>query len=901
MKDRYMSIDATSPKTEKDLLEQVMNEALGFHQSGQQQEAEKRYRAILNVEPNDPKANHNLGVLYVQMGKAAASLKYFTTALDAEPAHGQYWLSYIDALFHAGQLETAQQVLALARQNGLQGDDVEALAIRLKVDVNCNSQKHSQHGGTPTQQEIDTLVALFTEGRSQEAISLAKTMTKRFPEHWVGWKMLGVLLSQLGQSAEALIPMKKALELKPDDAETHNNLGIIFQNLALLGEAEASYRRALKIDPNYFQALSNLGSTLQALGRLNDAETCYRKAIDLKSNYAKAHSNLGSLLQQIGRLDEAMVSYRQAIQLNPNVADWYYCLGNIFKAQGNLEKAEASYHCAIEIKPEFADAVFNLGYVLQEMGKIMEAGDYYRRTLELEPEYFGAHQNLGVIYQYMNGLVEAEESYKRAIQINPDRAEPHCSLGYILQELGRSDEAEISLRRAIEIKPDFATAYCNLGVILGDLGRLEEAEACYRQALHLKPNYVLAFSNLLFILNYSSRHTSTHYIAEAHQYGRQVAKNVTSRFTEWFCEKQPQRLRIGFVSGDFSNHPVGYFLENVLSHLDQSSVELIAYSTYQKMDDVTARLKPHFSAWHSIVGQSDESAARLIHNDGVNVLIDLSGHSRNNRLPVFAWKPAPVQVSWLGYFATTGVAEIDYFLGDPYVAPMSEANHFTEQIWQLPESYWCFTEPNATVEVGPLPALSAGRISFGCFNNLTKMNDDVVALWAKILLAVPESTLFLKSNQLQDALVRNTTIQRFVTHGIEANRLILEGTSSRAKYLDAYNRIDIALDPFPYPGGTTSIEGLWMGVPFITRRGDRFLSHAGETILHNAGLSDWIAVDADDYLAKAVGFAVNLEQLAKLRAELRQQVLASPLFDAGRFARHFEQALWKMWAKFIGN
>ncbi len=408
---------------------------------------------------------------------------------------------------------------------------------------------------------------------------------------------------------------------------------------------------------------------------------------------------------------------------------------------------------------------------------------------------------------------------------------------------------------------------------------------------------MLAHSNLLFTLNYTAHHTPTHYLSVARQYGQLVASKVSERFTAWSCTRQPERLRIGFVSGDFINHPIGYFLESVLSRLDPASVELIAYPTDHRMDELTARIKPCFSAWKPLVGLHDEAAARLIHDDGVHVLIDLSGHTRHNRLPVFAWKPAPVQVSWLGYFATTGVAEIDYFLGDPYVAPLTEADHFTEQIWQLPESYWCFTPPKVDVDVAPSPALSTGTITFGCFNNLTKMNDAVVALWARVLLAVPGSQLFLKCKQFNDAAMRATTRQRFASQGIAAERLLLEGTSPRADYLAAYHRVDIALDPFPYPGGTTSIEGLWMGVPFITQRGDRFLSHAGETLLHNAGLPGWIAADADDYVAKAVGFAADLDQLARLRAGLRPQVLASPLFDATRFARHFETAMWAMWGR----
>jgi predicted O-linked N-acetylglucosamine transferase (SPINDLY family) len=256
-------------------------------------------------------------------------------------------------------------------------------------------------------------------------------------------------------------------------------------------------------------------------------------------------------------------------------------------------------------------------------------------------------------------------------------------------------------------------------------------------------------------------------------------------------------------------------------------------------------------------------------------------------------------VSWLGYFATTGVAEIDYLLGDRHVSPTGEESHFTEKLWQLPDRYLCFTEPDVNLDVAPLPALSTGSITFGCFNNLTKMNDAVVAVWASILTAVPGARLFLKTSLMKDSSAREVTLERFSKHGIPAERLILESASPRAELLAAYHRVDIALDPFPYPGGTTSVESLWMGVPVITKRGDRFLSHVGETIAYNAGLSDWVAADDDDYIAKAVAYASDLDRLGTLRAGLRQQVLASPLFDAPRFARHFEEAILEMWKQWL--
>ena len=266
---------------------------------------------------------------------------------------------------------------------------------------------------------------------------------------------------------------------------------------------------------------------------------------------------------------------------------------------------------------------------------------------------------------------------------------------------------------------------------------------------------------------------------------------------------------------------------------------------------------------------------------------------------MFARRPAPVQVSWLGYFATTGLSEMDYFLGDPYVAPLDESDQFTEKIWQLPETYLCFTPPNFDLKVGELPALYSNYVTFGCLNNLTKVNIDVLTLWARVLNAIPQSRILFKTKELSSANCSTMVLQEFFSRGISGDRIILEGLSPRYEHMAAYNRVDIALDPFPFPGGTTSVEGLWMGVPFITRRGNSFLSHIGESIACNAGLSDWIAQDDDDYIAKAIEKSKDINGLSALRSHLRQQVMESPLFDASRFARHFEEALWGMWNKWV--
>lgn len=353
---------------------------------------------------------------------------------------------------------------------------------------------------------------------------------------------------------------------------------------------------------------------------------------------------------------------------------------------------------------------------------------------------------------------------------------------------------------------------------------------------------------------------------------------------------------MGVVSGDLRDHSVGHFFESVVKALDPKRIELIGYPTHHEVSALTLRIKPCFAAWKPLVGLNDAAAAKLIHDDGIHVLLDLSGHTAYNRLPVFAWKPAPVQASWLGYCATTGVAEIDYYIADSWTLPESQERYFSEKIWRLPESYLCFAEPAESGPVSPLPALGNGYLTFGSFNNLTKMTDDVVELWAALLRAIPGSRLLLKAKQLKEAAVAERVRERYAAHGIDAGRLQLEGPiAGRGGHLATYERIDIGLDPFPYNGVTTTMEALWMGVPVLSLSGERFLARQGVGILTNAGLSDWVAADGAALIARAQAWSQDLAGLAALRAGLRERLKASALLDAPRFARHVENAFFEMW------
>ena len=628
-------------------------------------------------------------------------------------------------------------------------------------------------------------------------------------------------------------------------------------------------------------------------GRHAELESRVRPQLKQQPNSGIAWKLFGLALLMQGK--EALPALQKTVQLLPNDAEAHSNLAGALRDAGQLEDAVASCRRAIQIRPDYAEAHNNLANVLKDLGQFDEAVASYRRALALKPAFAAAHNNLGVALQALNKFDEAVTSYRRALEIDPNFVEAHNNLGGILGELGQLDDAVLSYRRALAIKPDYAEAHSNLANILKDLGQYDQAVIGYRRALHIEPDFSDAHSNLLFSLNYTAHVTPADYLAEARRYGQMVSKKVTARFTAWQGEKNPERLRVGLVSGDLREHSVGHFLESLLAHIDPAKIELIAYPTLAKEDALTARIKPHFAAWKPLLGLGDAAAARMIHADGIHVLFDLTGHTAHNRLPLFAWKPAPIQVTWLGYVASTGMAEMDYILGDQWMLPPEEAHHFVEKGWRLSGAHSCLTPPEENIMVETLPALRNKWVTFGTLNNLAKMNDQVVACWARILNKIPDSRLYLNSRNLLDQALRKSIIARYAAHGIAENRLALEATSGRAAALSSYNQIDIALDPFPYPGGTSSYEALWMGVPILTMRGSNYLSHLGESIMHHAGLADWIAADEDDYVAKAIYHTANLQHLATLRAGLRQQVLSSPLFDAPRFARDFEEALWGMW------
>jgi protein O-GlcNAc transferase len=922
-------------------IEQAFQQAFACQQAGQLQDAERLYHDILKTTPNHPNTNHNLGILAVQMKQPASGLPYFMAALDADPTRGQYWLNYIDALFQAGQLEDARGVLELAQQQGLQGDEVEALALRLNSGAQVAQQlntdnrqasskvlpapttapqnshadpkskpdklgkpagKSAPHKGkTPSPQEINALVALFTEGRLTEAATLAQTMTVRFPRHEFGWKALGAVYKQMGRSADALAPMQKASAMSPGDIEAQYNLGVTLQDLGRLGEAAASYRRALQINPNYADAHSNLGVIHQELGRLDEAESSYRRTLQINPNYAKAHSNLGAILQKLGRLNEAEVSLRKALEIKPDFAEGHSNLGNILKDLGRLDEAETSYRRVLDIAPYYAEAHYNLANILKKLGRLSEAETSYRNALEIKPDFVEVLNNLGSTLHDLGRLGEAEASFNRALQIKPDYAAAHGNLGITLKDLGRLNDAEVSYRRALEIEPNNAKMHNNLGDSLQHMNRLDNAEASYRRALEIEPVFDMAHSNLLFCLLHNETGDAEMLFSEHLRFGEQFETPLRTSWLQHSNSRNPDRcLQVGFVSGDLRDHVVASFIEPVLAHLaGYSQFSLHAYSNHNMEDKVTQRLRGYFAHWHPVASLSDAALAEKIRADGIDILIDLSGHTAKNRLLAVARKPAPVQASWMGYPGTTGLSAMDYYLADRFLLPPGQLDaHFTEKIVRLPANAPFLPFSNAP-PVNALPASSNGYVTFGSFNRLSKLSRSVIALWSQLLRNLPDSKMVLVGVPESDRRV--SLIDWFAQEGIARERLSFHEHCSLDIYLGLHHQVDICLDTFPYNGGTTTCHALWMGIPTLTLTGDTLPGRVGAGVLGHMGLDEFVADNAADFVHKGLFCAGNLTALSNIRAGLRERFTNSAMGQPELIAAGLERALRIMWQRWCAE
>lgn len=756
------------------------------------------------------------------------------------------------------------------------------------------------------------------------------------PRSAEGWLLLGEVMMVQADSAAIVSTYQSAIHACPESAELHFKLGCVMQDSGQVDQALASYVKAAELKAGFAMTLNNIGCLLLFRGETKQAEHYFRQAVESDNSIGNAHYNLSYLLLEHGSHEEALNHFGLALITEPdsdetisslievlaqhklledaetalrnslaNFPESYgllHNLGRILQLQGRHEEAIKLLAKAAEIDPTQPRSLVDMGEIYYDMGKYDLSASCMLNALELAPDSTDSLFKLGCSYFMLARAEEAAQVFKKLVRAHPENASAFANLGAALMSLDLYEEAENCLRKAIELAPDNSGSLANLAVLLQQQAEHDEAMRCHQRAITLNPSAHLTHSNMLLGLNYIHEDDPQYVFAE-HIKWAQTHANIFMQGAPFLntCNTG-RKLRIAYVSPDFRQHSVAYFIEPILEHQNKEQFEIHCYSDVRKEDGITLRLKKHAHQWHHIAGIPDEAVAQQIREDGIDILVDLSGHTSNNRLLVFARRAAPVQVTYLGYPNTTGLGMMDYRLSDGIADPAGETDRFhSENLLRLPNTFLCY-RPSSDCPETTLREYRADRtIMFASFNNYAKVTPKTVALWAEILLAVPESRLIIKSIGLGNQQAQEKLLERFANLGVTPNRLSLHGPDPLFKqHIARYADIDIALDTYPYSGTTTTCEALWMGVPVVTRTGKAHASRVGASLLTAIGLQDLIADSDPAYLEKAIALANDASRLQELRQTLRARMKASPLMDETGFTLALEQTyktIWEDWCK----
>jgi len=677
---------------------------------------------------------------------------------------------------------------------------------------------------------------------------------------------------------------------------------VTLHQAGMLDEAEAAYLALLKALPNDSDALHYLGLIAFQRHHYPNAVNLIEAAININRRIPAFHCNLGNAYKALGQFDSAVSAFLEAIRLDPYFQAAHSNLGNTYKDQGRLDEAIACYHKALALRPDFAEAHSNLASALRDQGKLDDAVSSYRMALSLKPDFADAYSNLGVVLREQGKLDEAVTHFHQALSFNPNHAETFSNLGIALKEQGKLHEAVTQYRQALELRPDFAEAHYNLGNALQDQGYISAAVECYQNALSLRHKYADAYNNLLYLHAFSRDISPEAELELAANWEntmlseeeRMAARNRAQSFEP--APRIGRKLRLGIVSAELGQHAVAEFLEPILEQLDRTRFHITLYPTAIRSDPRAEKLKRLADVYKSVVQLSDYDAANLIMSDRIDILIDTTGHMGNCRLGIFAHRAAPVQCHYIGYHGTTGLTEMDWFIADEVLLPAAYDSHFRENIWRLPRLRMAY-KGDASLSPCNWQPDAGGTIWLGSFNNLTKVREEALGLWARVMNALPESKLLLKDRKADEPAVQERIRSELGRHGISADRIELLGsTPDWNSHMALYNRLDIALDTIPLNSETTAFDALWMGVPLVALEGDWYGGRMASTLLKAFGKSEWIAQDNDQYVEIVTALARDIEGRKSLRLAQRALMADSPLCDAKELTRHLEDAFERMYS-----
>ena len=882
--------------------------ALASHDSAT---ALRAFEKLLELEPKNPDYALKLAKTYLQVQDLPAAAAAFRQVLEQEPEHAEA----LNALNVIDQLQERLQVLGQLPVAQLGRNDPCFCGSGLKYKK-CCLEKNTQQ---VLQQRCEQA---FAAGDWQNVISLREEVAEPSVEMR---RAEALARYQLGQRAPAYPLIRAARNTWPEDIE----LLAAQADLELdhdLARAESLAQAALAQDAKQWRASLVLAACHVRRQRPAEAEAVLRALVRNNPECDMAWQRLSSFLRNAQRLEDDLAAMDEWTQTCPGNAD-AWCQRGISAVNLNADPplARAYFEQALVLNPQHHEAFCWLGLTYRNQQDPQTALGYLLRGLQIKPDYQPGWGMLGGVYHSVGRQHEAEGCFMRALAITPENALAWNNLANTYLDAHELEEAEKVMRVALQLNAKEPNLWNNLGNILGTGRRLKESREAYLKALEVAPDYKPVLANLAGVeANFgnfdkaigllrqvlSSPQARTNFLFFANYHPDWSGEQVFSVYREvvsgYFPKRQyfeyenerttPRRLRIGYVSPDFCHHVCAHFIEPLMKHHDHSQVEVFAYSLVRREDKVTERFLGYADHWRHCVGLSDQAIAEQIRRDRVDILVDLAGHTGNNRLPLFALKPAPVQVSWwVGFAFGTGIKEVDYFLADEEMLPPGCESSFAESLWRMPAPAIVF-QPNPSMpEITPLPAQTNGYITFGSLTRPVRVNYKVVRAWAELLKRVPNSRLILDSASFKDESLCDHYRKMFADCGVDTERLRIGYTSPVSKVL---GEMDIALDCFPHNSGTTLFESLWMGLPFVSLRDRPSMGRVGALILRGQGRSEWIADTLEEYLDKLVKLASDVPALAVLRRSLREEMQASPLCDGADFARRMELTYRQMWQRY---
>jgi predicted O-linked N-acetylglucosamine transferase (SPINDLY family) len=779
-------------------------------------------------------------------------------------------------------------------------------------------------------QLLERAVALHRTGLLSDAKAVYRQLLKLAPKHFDALYLLGMSEYQARNYHEAELLLGKAVDVEPRSAKAHLHRGVVLHALQRFEEAGGSYRRAIALEPGHAVALNNLGSACWMLNRLDQAIENFDRALAVKPDFPAAWYHRALVLHQLRRYDEALASHDRALACDPGYADALNARGSTLRALGRHGEALDSYDRALAINPDFAEALNNRGNILRGRHRFVEARDSFDRALAIHPDFAEALNGRGGVLTNLRDYDGAMASFGRALAVRPDYAEALCNRATASLELKRFDEAMAGFDRALMLSPGLAEAWVGrgnalhqskrnseaiacceralllepkshrahalLGQCLAALGRVDEAIARFDDALAIKPDFEEGISLKIFVSDFRADLTFVEQRDVRQVWWERVGSRieVPPREPHDNVRDPKRRLVVGYVSADFRAHSAARVFRPVLQYSDKTLFETICYSCALVADEMTEEFRRIADRWRDASQWTDDRLADQIRQDEVDILIDLSGHTGGNRLGTFVRKPAPIQAHGWGHGTPPGLPAIDYVFCDPVTIPPEVRHLFRERIYDLPCMLTLESLPADTARA-ELPALANGFVTFGVFNRISKISDVAAEVWAQILDRLPGSKLLIKDAELDDPLLRDNLLARFARYGVAGDRLGLLGKTSRPDHLEAMNKVDIALDPFPQNGGASTWEALQMGVPVVASLGDALSSRAAGGILSAVGMQDWVADSAAGYIEIAVAHASAVDQLANLRRALPGRIAASPAGNPAVYASEVGKAYRNMW------